>query len=90
MMKPRRMRLAGNQACIPEDSNAYAISVRDLEESEKLKRPIRRREDATKIVIREMDAGIGLIHFAQDTHQWQCLVNLVINLEYNVGNFSSE
>jgi hypothetical protein len=44
-------------------------------------RPILRREDNIKVVLSETGwSGINWIHLAQDTDQWQALVNTAMNL----------
>jgi hypothetical protein len=77
VIKSRRMRWAGHVARVVEKRGAYRILVGRPEGRRPLGRPRRRWEDNTKMDLREVDGGHGLV---QDRDRWQALVNAVMKL----------
>jgi hypothetical protein len=64
-----------------EITNAYNILVAKPEGKRPLRRPRRRWENNIRMVVRVIVwNGVDWIHLAQDTDQWQDLVNTVMNL----------
>jgi hypothetical protein len=81
MIKPRRMRCAGNVARIEEKRNAYWILVGEPEGKTPLRRPRRRWVDSIKTDLREIGwGGMDWIDLAQARDQWRALVNTVMDL----------
>jgi hypothetical protein len=75
------MRRAGITARMEEKGNAYRILVGKPEGKRPLGRPRRRREDNSKMDVREIGwGGMDWIDSAQDRDQWRALVNTVMNL----------
>jgi hypothetical protein len=60
VIKPRRMRWAGNLACMGERRGVYRILVGRPERRRPLGRPRRRLEDNIKTDIQEVEGGHGL------------------------------
>jgi hypothetical protein len=83
MMKSRRMRWAGNVACMGEISKmkAYMVLVVKPEGKRPLGRPRRRWVDNIKIDLRKVGCDkMDCIYLAEDRDQWRALVNTVMNL----------
>jgi hypothetical protein len=79
MIKPLRMRWAGQVPRMMAKRNAYRILVRKPEGKRPLGRQIHRWVDNIKIDIREIGwGGMDWIDLAQDRGQWRALVNTVI------------
>jgi hypothetical protein len=61
--------------------SAYRILVGNPEGKRPLGRPRRRWEDNIRMNLREIEwGGVDWIEMAQDTDQWNALVNKVMNL----------
>jgi hypothetical protein len=85
MIRSRRMRWSGYEACIWEKRNAYRILVGKPEGNRPLGRSRRRWEDHIKRNLGEIGwGGMDWIDLAQDTDQWRALVNMVMNLEGSI------
>jgi hypothetical protein len=78
----RRIRVAGNVACMIQMRNAYDILVRRPEGKRPLGRSKRRREDNIRMDLRDIGWNIvNWIHLAQGRDQWQALLNTVMKLQ---------
>ena len=68
---------------------AYLVLVGKPEGRRPLRRPRRRWEDNSKLILNRWDEGMDWIDFAQGRARWRTLVNAVTNIRppYNVGNF---
>jgi hypothetical protein len=75
VIKSRRMRWAGQVACMGEGGCAYRILVGRPEGKRPLGRP-RRRWDLQEVGW----GGMGWIDMAQDRNRWRELMNAVMNL----------
>jgi hypothetical protein len=81
VIKSRRMRWAGQVACMGEGRGAYRVLVGRPEGKRPLGRPRRRWEDNIKMDLGETGInGVNWIQLAQDRVQWQAFVNMVMNL----------
>jgi hypothetical protein len=81
VIKARRMRWAGNVACMGEVRGAYNILVGKPEGRRPLGRHRCRWEDIIKMDLREMEfGGVDWIHLAEDRDRWRALVNTVMKL----------
>jgi hypothetical protein len=80
MIKSRKIRWAGNVACIGAKRSEYRILVEKPEGQRPLGRP-RRRWEYIKMDLRQIGWGDkDWIDLAQDRDQWRALVNMVMNL----------
>jgi hypothetical protein len=80
MIKSKRMRWAGDVACMGAKRHAYRILVGKPEGKRLLGRPKRRVEDNIKMDLREMGwSSIDWIDLAQDREQWRAVVNTAMN-----------
>jgi hypothetical protein len=81
VIKSRRLRWAGQVACMRERRGAYKVLVSKPEERWSLERPRRRWEDHIKIYIREVGwENMDWIDVAQNRETWRALVKAVMNL----------
>jgi hypothetical protein len=81
MIKSIKIRWAGQEACMGENSNAYRVLVGKPEGKRPLGRHICRLEDNIKMDLKEIGWGsMDWIHLAHDRDQWRALVNTVINV----------
>jgi hypothetical protein len=81
MIRPRRMRWAGNVARMGEKRNANRILVGMPEGKGPLGRPRRRWVDNIKMCLREIVWDcMDWIDLAQNRDQWRALVSMVMNL----------
>jgi transcription termination factor 2 len=81
VIKARRMRWAGNVACMGEVGGAYNILVGRPEGRRPLGRPRRRWKDNIKMDLREIGFGdVDWIHLSQGRDRWRAFVNTVMNL----------
>jgi hypothetical protein len=81
VIKARRMRWAGQMACMGEVRGAYNILVGRPDGRRPLGRPRRRWEDNIKMDLREIGFGdVDWIQWAQDRDRWCALVNTIMNL----------
>jgi hypothetical protein len=93
MIKPRKMRWAGQVPRTGEKRNAFRVLAGKPEGIKPLGKPRHRWEDDIIIDLREIGwGGTDWIILAQDRGQWQAPVNMVMNLQvpYNVGKFLAE
>ena len=78
MVKSRRMRWAGNVACMGEDRGVHRVSVGKPEGKRPLGRPRRRWEDNIKKDLQEVGGGRGdSMELAQGRDRWRALVGTV-------------
>jgi hypothetical protein len=92
MMKPRRMRWAGNVARLGEKRNACKILVGKPVGKTPLKRPRHRWESNITMDLREIRCGgMDWIHLAQYRDQWRALLSKVTNFQvaHDVAKFLS-
>jgi hypothetical protein len=69
-------------ACMGEMRNAYNILVGKPEGKRPLGRPRHRWEGNVRMDLREIQwEGVDEMHLAQDSNQWQALVNMIMNLQ---------
>jgi len=89
VIKSRRMRWAGNVACMGDSRGTYRVLVWRPGRKKTLGRPSRRWENNTKINLQEVGWGMDWIDLAQHRIRWWALVNAVMNLRVplNAGNF---
>jgi hypothetical protein len=81
VIKSRRMRWAGNVACMGEKRGAYRTFVGRPEGRRPLGRPKRRREYNIIMDLQEVRwVGMDWTELAQDRDRWRTLVNAVMNL----------
>jgi hypothetical protein len=81
VIKPRRMRWAGQVARMGEGRGVYKVLVGKPEGKRPLGRPRRRWEDNIKMDFREIGIdGANWIRLAQDRVQLRAFVNTVMNL----------
>ena len=74
MVKSRRMRWAGNVACMGEDRGVHRVLVGKPEG----KRPRHRWEDNIKMDLQEVGGGHGdWMELAQDRDRWRAIVGTV-------------
>jgi hypothetical protein len=79
--KSRRMRWAGNEACIGEGRGVYRVLFGRPEGKRPLERPRSRREDNIKLDLREIGIdGANWIRLAQEMVQWWAFVSTVMKL----------
>jgi hypothetical protein len=81
IIKPRRMRLAGNVARMGEKRNAYRLLVGKPEGKRPLGRPRRRWVDNIRMDVGEVGwDDVDWIGLAKDRNRWRAVVNSVLNL----------
>jgi hypothetical protein len=81
VIKSRRMRWAGHVARMGEGRDVFRVLVGRPEGWRPLGRPRRRREDDTKLDLRERGIdGANWIQLAQIRVQWRAFVNTVVTL----------
>jgi len=81
VIKLRRMRWAGQVACMGEERAVYRVLVGKPEVSRPLGRPRRRWVDYIRMDLQEVGCGyMDWIGLAQDRDRWQTLVSAVMNL----------
>jgi hypothetical protein len=81
VIKSRRMRWTGHVARMGEGRGVYRVLVVKPEGKRPLGRPRRRREDNTRLDLREIGIdGANRIRLAQDRVEWRAFVNTVMNL----------
>jgi hypothetical protein len=79
IIKPSRMRWAGQVTRMREKGNACTVLLGKHEET--TRKTTHRWEDNIKLDIREIGwCGVDEIHPAQYRDQWRALVNMVLNL----------
>jgi hypothetical protein len=82
MIKSRRMRWAGQVACMGEGRGVYRVLVGRPKGKRPLGRPWHRWEDNIKMDLREIEIdGTNWIQLAQDSVHWRAFVNTVMNLQ---------
>jgi len=80
VIKPRRTKLEGHVARMEERRCVYRVLVGKPEEKRPLGRPRRRWEDNIKMDLQTVGCGVmDWIERTQDRHNWQALVNAVMN-----------
>jgi hypothetical protein len=81
IIKSRRMRWAGQVACMGEKRNAYRLLVGKPEGKRPLGRPRCRWVDNIRMDLGEVGWGdVDWVGLAQDRNRWRALVNSVLNL----------
>jgi hypothetical protein len=80
VIKSRRMRWAGHLERIGEGRGFHKVLVGRLEGRRPLGRSSRRREDDTKMDLREI--WIDVCDVAQDRVQWRAYVDTLMNLRF--------
>jgi len=81
VIKSRRMRWAGNVACMGERRGVYRVLVGKPEGKRPLGRPRCRREDNIKMDLLEVGCGgMDWIELAQNMDRGRALVTAVMNL----------
>jgi hypothetical protein len=82
MIRPRRMRWAGQMARMGEKKSVCGTLVGKPEGKRPLGRPRHRWVDNIKMDLSEIGWGVmDSIDLAQDMDQWRALVNMVMNLQ---------
>jgi len=80
--KSRRMRWAGDVACMGERRGMYRVLVGKPEGKRPLGRPRHSWKDNVKMDLQEVGCGgVEWIELAQDRDRWWALVNAVMNLQ---------
>jgi len=81
MIKSRRMRWAGNVACMGEERGVYRVLVGKPEGRRPLGRPRRKWVNDIRTDLQEVGCGyMDWIGLAQDRDRWRMLVSVVMNL----------
>jgi len=81
VIKSRRLRWAGDVACMGEERGVYRVLVGKPEEKRPLGRPRRRWVDNIRMDLHEVRCGyMDWIGLAQDTDRWRTLVSAVMNV----------
>ena len=81
VIKSRKMRWAGNVACMGGERGVYRVLVGKLEGMRPLARPSCRWVDNIRMDLQEVGCGhIDWIGLAQDRDRWRTLVSEVMNL----------
>ena len=80
VVKSRRMRWAGQVACMLEGRGVHRALVGKPEGKRPLVRPRHRWEDNIKMDLREVGRGGDWMELTQDRDRWRALVNMVMNL----------
>jgi len=81
VIKSRRMRWAGNVACMGAERGVYRVLVGKPERKRPLGKPRRRRVDNIRTDLQEVGCGyIDWIGLAQDRDRWLTLVSMIMNL----------
>ena len=80
-IKSRRMRWAGNVACMGDRRGVYKVSLGKPEGKKALGKPRRRWKNNIKMDLQEVGCeGMDWIELAQDRDSWRTLVNVVMNI----------
>jgi len=81
VIKWRRMRWAGNVACMGDRRGVYSVLVGKPEGKRPLGRPRRRWEDNIKMDLQKVGCGgMDWIELAQYRDRWWAIVNAVMNI----------
>ena len=80
VIKSRRLRWAGNVACMGERKSAYRALVGKLREGDHLKDPGINGRIILKWIIESWYRCINWIDLSQDNDSWRAVVNAVMNL----------
>ena len=81
VVKSRKMRCAGQVACMGEGRGVHRVLMGKPEGKRPLRRPRRRWEDNIKMDLQEVGRGCGdWKELAQYRDRWRALVNMVMNL----------
>jgi len=81
VVKSRRMRWAGDVACMGEGRGVHRVLVGKPEGKKPLGRPRRRWEDNIKMDLQEVGGGCeDWMELAQDRDRWRALVSTAMNL----------
>ena len=81
VVKSRRMRWAGDVACMGEGRGVHRVLVGKPEGKKPLGRPRRRWEDNIKMDLQEVGGGCeDWMELAQDRDRWRALVSTATNL----------
>jgi hypothetical protein len=81
VIKTRRMRWAGDVACMGERRDVYRDLVGKAEGKRPLGRPRHRWEDNIEMDLQKVGFEGNWIELAQDRDMWQALVNVIVNLQ---------
>ena len=80
VVKSRRMRWAGDVACMGEGRGVHRVLVGKPEGKKPLGRPRRRWEDNIKMDLQEVGGGCeDWMELAQDRDRWRALVSTAMN-----------
>ena len=81
VIKWRRMRWAGHEACMGEETGVYRVLLWKLEGRRPLGGPRRRWVDNNRMDLQEVGCGyMDWIGLAQDRDRWRTLVSAVMNI----------
>jgi hypothetical protein len=81
VIKSRRMRWAGHEACMGEGRSVYRVLVGKPEGRRPKGRTRRRWEDNIRLDLREVGCGcVDWMELAQDKDRWHALLSAVMNL----------
>jgi hypothetical protein len=86
-MTDKERRTCNHVTRAAERRGVFSVLVGNPEEKRPLGRPMRRWEDNIKADLQEVGWGMDWIDLARDRDRWRMLVNAVIKVPENAGNF---